>query len=148
MRSALSSLNMASGSNEFGPILRIRHQRIRHYQAAPLVRIPGEAGAADRLECRTYWPLAVPSGERFIDTPSLEASALPYTTTWFEPSVAPSTTVSPVLLRLRAPLDAAKALPSPAGIADAPPNTTSALPGARVVAAAKVWRGVAAADSG
>src|SRR5262245_29007674 len=51
-----------------------------------------------------------------------------------------SVTVSPPLLRLSAPVEAATALPRPAGIAEAPPKTTIALPAARGVPLANVCR--------
>ena len=49
-------------------------------------------------------------------------------------------TVSPLLLRLSPPLEAGVALLKPAGMAEAPPKTTIALPGLSVVPAANVWR--------
>ncbi len=56
------------------------------------------------------------------------------------PAPSLTVTVSPLLFRLSPPVDAATALLKPAGMAEAPPNTTIALPGLSVVPAAKVWR--------
>jgi hypothetical protein len=47
-------------------------------------------------------------------------------------------TVALLLTRLRPPLEAVTAVGVPAGMPDAPPKTTMALPGARVVPDAKV----------
>ena len=111
------------------------------YQALPLARVPGDLDSEETAVCRTNAPLALPSGLRFIETPSVPAREEEYVKLLFTTDEASRRrTVSPLLARLKLPVEAATAFASPPGMADALANTTTALPGARVVPAAKVWR--------
>src|SRR5262245_8067034 len=93
------------------------------------------------LVCSTKVPAAVPSGLRFIETPSTPDSAEVYGKLFLTtPPPSLTVTVSLVLFRLSPPLEAASALLNPAGMAETPANTTTAFPGLRIVPAAKLWR--------
>jgi hypothetical protein len=91
--------------------------------------------------CSAKVPVALPSGLRFMETPSVPESEDVYVKQPFAtPPASFRHTVSLPLAKLRAPVEHATAFGRPGGIAEAPPNTTIALPAGSDVLAANVCR--------
>src|SRR5262249_55439478 len=103
--------------------------------------VPGDDGSGEIVSCSTQDPAGEASGLRFMDTPSRLVSEVPYVTELVRvPAASRTETVAPELSRPSAPVDDGIAPGAPAGIPDAPANTSIACRGASVVPAANAWR--------
>jgi hypothetical protein len=112
----------------------------------PSTRVPGDDEREERLVCRTKLPV-LPSGLRFIETPSVPDSEEVYVNVSLVAELeSRRVTLSPPLARLSPPEEAATALPRDPGIALAPPNTTMARPAPSCVPEGNEWRVLVASE--